>query len=82
MARNIDHRVEILAPIRDRSLVRYLKDEVLAVYLADNVKARYMQSNGIYVRKKATEGKHRVNSQEKLLKRSGGKHKPKSRAEM
>ena len=82
MARNIDHRVEILAPIRDRNLVRTIKDDVLGVYLADNVKARHMQSNGVYTRKKAGEGKPKVNSQEKLLhKRSGGhkNHKPKPR---
>ncbi|MEI9971558.1 MAG: polyphosphate kinase 1 [Ignavibacteriota bacterium] len=35
MPRNIDHRVEVLVPILDRSLVRNLREDVLAVYLSD-----------------------------------------------
>ena len=52
MPRNIDHRVEVLAPILDPVLVRKLRDDVLAVYWSDNVKARHMQSTGLYTRKK------------------------------
>jgi polyphosphate kinase len=75
MPRNIDHRVEVLVPILDRELVRSLREEVLSVYLADNVKARHMQPGGAYTRKKAGEGRQKVNSQEYLLrKRPGAKH--------
>jgi polyphosphate kinase len=78
MPRNIDHRVEVLVPILDRSLVRALREDVLAVYLADNVKARRMQSNGTYTRKKAGEGRPKVNSQDHLLRRRAvsKNHKP------
>jgi polyphosphate kinase len=69
MPRNIDHRVEVLVPILDRGLVRTLREDVLAVYLADNVKARHMQASGAYSRKKAGEGRPKVNSQEYLLKK-------------
>ncbi|MGD0666578.1 MAG: polyphosphate kinase 1 [Bryobacteraceae bacterium] len=63
MSRNIDHRVEVLAPIREPAMIRHLRDNVLAVYLAENVKARQMNTTGIYTRKKAG-GKSRVNAQE------------------
>jgi polyphosphate kinase len=72
MTRNIDHRVEVLVPIRDPALVRNLREEVLAVYLADNVKARHMQSNGTYTRKRAPEGRQRIDSQDHLLQRRSG----------
>ena len=43
MPRNIDHRVEVLVPIRAPAMIRSIRDDVLAVYLSDNVKARVMQ---------------------------------------
>ncbi len=67
MSRNIDHRVEVLVPIKDSSIIRTLKDRVLDLFLADNVKARQMLPNGTYVRKKAGDGRHPVNAQERLI---------------
>jgi polyphosphate kinase len=52
MPRNLNRRVEVLFPLEDASLVRYLRDNVLAEYMHDNVKARVMQSDGTYVRRK------------------------------
>jgi polyphosphate kinase len=69
MSRNIDHRVEVLAPIRDPGLVRSIRDGVLKTYLADNVKARQMNAAGNYTRKRVAGGKGPVNSQEWLLER-------------
>lgn len=66
MPRNLDRRVEVLFPIKDRRLVRYLRDEVLATYLADNVKARVMQPDATYVRRKP-DGEPPVNAQSALL---------------
>jgi polyphosphate kinase len=83
MSRNIDHRVEVLVPILDRTLVRTLREDVLAVYLADNVKGRHMQANGTYTRKKAGEGRQKVNSQEHLLRtRSEVKHQKQARIKL
>jgi polyphosphate kinase len=66
MPRNIDHRVELLVPIRDPAMIRLLRDDLLALYLSDNVKARQMLPNGTYVKKKI--GNRRpVNAQEFLL---------------
>ena len=67
MSRNIDHRVEVLAPVRDPAIIRQLKDGVLDLFLADNVKARQMLPNGTYVRKKGDDGRHAVNAQERLI---------------
>jgi polyphosphate kinase len=80
MARNIDHRVEVLAPIRDPGLVRTLRDAVLKTYLADNIKARHMNAAGNYSRRKAANGKPRINSQEWLLERRKAQSKNKSGA--
>lgn len=48
MSRNLKHRIEVLAPVRDRQIKNYLKDEVLATYLRDTVKARELQADGTY----------------------------------
>jgi polyphosphate kinase len=66
MPRNIDHRVELLVPIRDPAMIRRLRDDLLALYLSDNVKARQMLPNGTYVKKK-TGNRAPVNAQEFLL---------------
>jgi len=51
MPRNLNRRVEVLFPLEDSSLVRYLHDEVLADYMKDNVKARVMNPDGSYRRR-------------------------------
>jgi polyphosphate kinase len=66
MPRNIDHRVEVLVPIRDPGMIQHLRDDVLATYLGDKVKARQMLPNGSYV-KRHVEGKAAINVQEALL---------------
>lgn len=48
MSRNLDRRVEVVAPVLDPQLKKYLKDTVIAAYLRDNVKARVMNSDGSY----------------------------------
>ncbi len=68
MPRNIDHRVEVIAPIEDPKIVRHICDDVLAVYLADTAKTRQMTSTGGYTRKKPAESRKALNSQEWLVK--------------
>jgi polyphosphate kinase len=48
MTRNLDRRVEVVAPVLDVQLKKYLKETVLSAYLRDNVKARVMNSDGVY----------------------------------
>jgi len=67
MPRNLDRRVEVLAPIRDARLVARLKDEILETYLRDTVKARTMNPDGTYERAHPTEGETPLQAQEQLL---------------
>jgi polyphosphate kinase len=48
MPRNLDRRVEVLAPVKDERLRAYLTDIFLPSYLNDNVKARIMDPDGVY----------------------------------
>jgi polyphosphate kinase len=50
MHRNLENRVEVLAPVIDPALKRYLKKDVLAAYLRDNEKARKLLPTGKYER--------------------------------
>ncbi len=48
MTRNLKHRIEVVAPVLDPEIKRYLKDVVLDAYLRDNVKARLLLPDGTY----------------------------------
>ena len=63
MARNLDRRVEVVTPVLDPQLKKYLKDTVIAAYLRDNVKARVMNSDGSYDRPPVGPGEALFNSQ-------------------
>ncbi len=63
MRRNLDRRVEVLAPVNDPALISRLRDEILQCYLDDNVKARRMDSEGTYTRIRAEEGEARIDAQ-------------------
>jgi polyphosphate kinase len=67
MSRNLDRRVEILFPIQDARLVRYLRDHVLATYLADSAKARRLRSDGSYEPVKPEPGMEPLDSQRWLI---------------
>jgi polyphosphate kinase len=63
MARNLDRRVEVVAPILDPHLKRYLKEVVLDAYLRDNVKAQVLNSDGTYAPAERAPGEESFNSQ-------------------
>jgi polyphosphate kinase len=67
MQRNLDRRVELLAPIGDPRLKKHLKEEVLDVCMRDNVKARRLQPDGSYERVRAAEDEERVDSQSRFI---------------
>jgi polyphosphate kinase len=67
MPRNLNRRVEVLFPVEEARLVRFLRDEVLAVHMTDNVKAREMRADGTYIRRERRRGEHSVNAQQELL---------------
>ena len=66
MARNLDRRVEIMAPLKDAALRRHVFG-ALQECLADNVKARELRADGRYVRVAARPGEPLVDSQLALL---------------
>jgi polyphosphate kinase len=63
MNRNMDRRVEVVAPVRDPRLKRYLKDVLLAAYLRDNVKARELRPDGSYRRSHVPPGEDPFSAQ-------------------
>jgi polyphosphate kinase len=63
MSRNFDRRVEVIAPVYDPNLKKYLKDVVLATYLKDNTKARRLLPDGSYEHVTLAPGEERVDSQ-------------------
>ncbi|HEX8139184.1 MAG TPA: polyphosphate kinase 1 [Pyrinomonadaceae bacterium] len=67
MPRNFDRRIEVVAPIKDANMKKYLVNEVLATYLRDNVKARRLLSDGRYVPVEVKPGEARINSQEYFI---------------
>jgi polyphosphate kinase len=67
MQRNLDRRVELLAPIEDPRLRKHLKENVLDVCLRDNVKARRLLPDGSYERVTVSEGDEAVDSQSHFI---------------
>ena len=63
MTRNLRRRVEVVVPVLEPSIKKYLKDTVLAAYLRDNMKARMMNSDGTYALPQIPIGEEPFNSQ-------------------
>lgn len=59
MPRNLDRRVEVVAPIENAGIRKYLSDEYLNAYLRDNSKSWNLEADGTYtrVRPKSEEAK-------------------------
>ena len=69
MQRNLNQRVEILFPVQDPSMVRYIRKSILEVYLSDNVKARLMKTDGTYIRLKPQSKRESRNAQKIFIDR-------------
>jgi polyphosphate kinase len=69
MGRNLDRRVEILFPVLDQQLVRYIRTAVLETCLRDTMKARVMQADGTYRRVTVPEQGEQVDSQAEFIRR-------------
>jgi polyphosphate kinase len=65
MERNLDRRVETLAPVRDPEIFEHLRDVVLNAYLRDTDRAMVLDSTGRYARPEGGSGG--FNSQQFLL---------------
>jgi polyphosphate kinase len=66
MERNLERRVETLAPIRDPEILEHLRDVVLGAYLRDTDRAMVLDSNGKYER--PSDSEDHFNAQQFLLK--------------
>ena len=60
----LNRRVEVLFPIEDDKLARYVRDAVLKTYLFDTTKTRLMESDGRYVRLRPQAGEPGLNAQQ------------------
>ena len=69
MSRNLNYRVEAVAPIREPALQAEL-DAILELQLADNVKAWELRPDGSYVQRRPADGEPARSSQELLMERA------------
>jgi polyphosphate kinase len=67
MPRNINRRVEVLFPVQELPLIRYLRDEVLESYLIANTKTRKLLPEGSYIYKQQNHGEKAFNPQTMLI---------------
>ena len=63
MHRNLDRRVEAIAPIKDERIKKYIKEEILGAYLKDNTNARILKSDGSYEKLTVQSNEKEFNSQ-------------------
>jgi polyphosphate kinase len=72
MKRNLNGRVETVAPVEDPELKSQL-DEILATYERDNCSVWDCGPDGVYVRRSPTGGEPRCEVQEELTRRARGR---------
>lgn len=63
MRRNLNRRVELVTPVTDERIKRYLRTEILDTYLRDTTKARRLDSDGSYTRILPPRGEEAFDSQ-------------------
>jgi polyphosphate kinase len=63
MRRNLDRRIEVLAPVRSKKHRKYLRDGILEICLKDNFGAWELQADGRYSKRKPAAGKTAFSSQ-------------------
>ncbi len=67
MPRNFERRVEVLFPVENPDMARWVRDEVLNTTWNDNVKAREMQPDGTYIKRTPGEGEAPLRSQTRFM---------------
>src|SRR5262249_17976630 len=70
MRRNLDRRVEVVAPVEAHALRKTLYHDVLQLYLADTLQSWTLLPDGRYGRRTATEGAAPLDAQATLLARA------------
>lgn len=69
MRRNLDRRIEVMAPVTSPSLIEYIHDHLFMAYGQDNVNAWDLSPAGAYVRRTPGKGK-RFSAQEYFFRRT------------
>jgi polyphosphate kinase len=67
MPRNLNNRVEVVFPVNDSEMIKYIREGILDIYLSDNLKARIMQPDGTYSRRTPSDKEEAISVQEWLL---------------
>ncbi|MCL2009411.1 MAG: RNA degradosome polyphosphate kinase, partial [Synergistaceae bacterium] len=70
MPRNLDRRIEVLAPVLDRKLKAFIFNDILLVHLEDNRKAYRLLPDGGY--EKVSPSGPAVDSQALMMERTDG----------
>lgn len=68
MPRNLNGRIEVLAPVTDSDLRANILDQIIRPQLNDNIHAWVLQSDGSYVKLQPKVGEAIYNSQEEITK--------------
>lgn len=68
MPRNLNGRIEVLAPVTDSDLRANILDQIIRPQLNDNIHAWVLQSDGSYVKLQPKAGEEIYNSQEEITK--------------
>ncbi len=67
MPRNFDRRVEVIFPVENPPMAKWIMDDVLGVQLADTVKASVLKPDGTYERRRPAEGEAPCRSQQRFI---------------
>ncbi|MCG9895497.1 MAG: polyphosphate kinase 1 [Fimbriimonadaceae bacterium] len=73
MRRNLDRRIEVLAPVESPILQAYLKNQVMESCLRDTKKGWQLRVSGAYVRRKPKAGEAPFSSQDWLMDHPAGR---------
>lgn len=67
MHRNLERRVEILAPVKDKKIHAFIKDEILKAYLKDTYNSWSLRPDGSYEKAEPPKGETPFDSQMALV---------------
>ena len=70
MPRNLDNRVEVIFPVSDATIVRYIHDTILETYLNDKTKANIMNAAGNFTLENSLTDEKKLSSQEWFIRRA------------
>ncbi|MBX7174668.1 MAG: polyphosphate kinase 1 [Pyrinomonadaceae bacterium] len=63
MQRNLNRRVEVIAPVKDKKFKQLIKENILAAYLKDNINSQILHADGTYEKIQPTSEDEKFDSQ-------------------